>query len=238
MKYYESKFTKFVGSAGFYVIIACCLIAVGAASWFAVSKINSTGSGSSSQKQNSFPSKDSSYISSADTPIQSGVTPSADVGKSESGIPYSEPQTAASSESKPAAESFSMPIQGEITKGFSDKELMYSATYGDLRMHSGIDIACEKGSTVNACGDGTVVSVDDTASYGKVITIDHGNGITIKYCGISEPTVKKGAAVKSGEVIGDVGEIPSECADQSHIHIEVCKNDESVAPLSVITNAQ
>lgn len=236
MKYYESKFTKFVGSAGFYAIIACCLIAVGAASWFAVSKINSSGADTKSREQNSYFGKESSYISSADTPIESGVTPSADVGKSESKIPYSEPETAQSTESKPAADSFSMPVQGEIIKGFSDKELMYSATYGDLRMHGGIDIACEKGSAVNACGDGTVISVDDTASYGKVITVDHGNGITIRYCGISEPTVKKGAAVKSGEVIGDVGEIPSECADQSHLHIEVSKNDQPTAPLSIIQN--
>lgn len=234
MKYYESKFTKFVGSAGFYVIIACCLIGIGAASWFAVSRYNSSHTenrSGSSENSGAYSKEQSSYNSSEIISSQPAPSASESVAKSVSDEPYtSDTQTP----SEIAAEYFAVPVEGEISKGYSDTELQYSATYGDMRLHTGADIVCEAGSAVNAAGDGKVESVAEDMSYGTVITINHGNGIIVKYCGIADVTVKSGDTVKLGEAIGNAGTVPSECADQNHIHIEVLKDGKTVSPLKAL----
>ena len=64
--------------------------------------------------------------------------------------------------------------------------------------------------------------------------IDHGNGITAKYCSVENVTVKSGDKVHSGEIIGAVGTVNNECADQSHIHLEVLKNKQYISPLEIL----
>ena len=125
---------------------------------------------------------------------------------------------------------FISPVEGKISKSYSETELQYSATYGDMRLHTGIDIACEKGASVKAMEEGRVVSVEENTSFGTVITVDHGNGITAKYCGIENVTVKAEDKLAKGEIIGAVGTVPCECADQSHIHIEMHEKGKTVSP--------
>lgn len=237
MKYseYHSK-SKFTGSAAFYIIIACCLLAIGGASWFAASRI----SGRHAEiKDNSSVRSDISSITSPginsanDT---SSIRISENVGKNVSDVPYSSAESASSEKtpSKPAAKTYTMPVQGEIIKKYSEKELQYSATFGDMRIHTGIDIACEDATAVSACADGTVLSVEDSASFGTVVTIDHGDGITTKYASVKYVKVKAGDKVSVGDIIGSVTAIPEECADQSHLHLEVYKNGHAAEPLSAL----
>ena len=158
MKYseYHSK-SKFKGSPAFYIILACCLLAIGGAAWFAASEISSRGT----QKEQSSDDSGSSVY----TPPQSSIlsesseqTPSGQVDQNVSDEPYSsEGTTSADAPAKEPAVTFSMPVQGEIIKNYSDKELQYSATYGDMRIHTGIDIACEDGTSVSAAGSGSVL---------------------------------------------------------------------------------
>jgi murein DD-endopeptidase MepM/ murein hydrolase activator NlpD len=75
---------------------------------------------------------------------------------------------------------------------------------------------------------------DESALLGKTVTIDHGNGIIIKYCGLENILVSTGKKVNMGDSIAVVGNVPSECADNSHIHLEATKNGEVVSPLDVI----
>jgi hypothetical protein len=119
-------------------------------------------------------------ISSATSEIADEVT------NSVSNEPYS--SETVSEEAKVL--NFIFPVDGKISKNYSETELQYSATYGDMRLHTGIDIACEKGASVKAMEEGRVVSVEENTSFGTVITVDHGNGITAKYCGIENVTVK------------------------------------------------
>lgn len=233
MKYYQtSKFPKFVGSAGFYVILACCLLAIGAASWFAVSRYNSatekpessSGSSNSSAQSRVYSDQQSAYNSSS-----APTTPSAGAANPVSDVPYD------SEETKPEpAQSFTSPIDGTVTKGYSDSALQYSATYGDMRLHTGTDIACEKGSDVRAAGNGTVTAVDESASLGKVVTIDHGDGIVIKYCGFDSVATAVGKKVATGDVIGTSGTVPCECSDQSHMHLEATKDGNPVSVLAAL----
>lgn len=236
MKYseYNSK-SKITGSATFYVIIACCLIAIGGAAWFAAANINKhddkTKDESSSSSYHS--SQNSLFQSSLSMPEASNPTSSEEAGRTVSDEPYSsvEETVSENTESPATAVVFSMPVQGEIIKGYSQKELQYSATFGDMRIHSGVDIACEEGTSVSAAGDGKVLSVDESGTLGTAVTVDHGNGITTKYAALKSVKVKSGDKVSAGDIIGTVAAVPNECADQSHLHFEAYKDGHSADPL-------
>lgn len=235
MKYSEYRsHSKFKGSAAFYIIIAFCLIAVGSAAWFAAASINKRDmpktESSGEQKSSDYSSSESSIISEP-----SAVTPTEETGKSVKEEPYtSEESSSEAKQEESYAVIFSMPVEGEVIKDYSEKQLQYSATYGDMRIHTGIDIACEDGTSVSAAGDGEVTAVEESASLGTVVTIDHGNGISTKYASIKNASVKKDDKVTAGDIIGTVTAVPSECADQSHLHFEVFKNGHSADPLKTL----
>lgn len=227
MKYseYRSK-PKFKGSAAFYIVIACCLLSIGGAAWFAASSI----------KSREIPQDNSSIGSTPEisTPEITAPPVAEETTKPVENEPYSSEQTPSEptkAESKPLA--FTMPVQGDIIKNYDERALQYSATYGDMRMHTAVDIACEDGTAISSAAAGTVLSVEESATLGTVVTIDHGASITAKYAAVKDPKVKAGDKVAAGDIIGNATTIPSECADQSHLHIEVYKDSHPVSPISL-----
>ena len=92
-----------------------------------------------------------------------------------------------------------------------------------MRIHTGLDIACAK-----------VLSVEDTAFLGTVVTVDHGSGITAKYAALKDIKVKAGDKVAAGDIIGATASIPGECADQSHLHFEIYKDGHITEPLKAL----
>lgn len=233
MKYseYTSK-PKFKGSAAFYIIIACCLLALGGASWFAASSISRRNNDNSTPSELSVPPQSSEI---AESKPESSNTVSENVGKNVSDEPYSSAEsTVSKTESKPQKKVFTMPVQGDVIKKYSEKELQFSATFGDMRIHTGLDIACADGTAVSACGDGKVLSVEESAFSGNAVTIDHGDGITTKYAALKDIKVKAGDKVTAGDIIGSVTTVPGECADQSHLHLEAYKDGHITEPLKVL----
>lgn len=234
MKYYKSSnFTKAIGSTGFITIVACALIAVGAIGWFALSRNDSiaeTPSNSGTQSEQSYPTPDTSYNSETDVPDISQSEPVTDVNESVSDVPYSEEESTTEQEIEEIT--YILPVEGNISKSYSDTALQYSATYGDMRLHTGIDILCDSSSNIKSVAGGTVKSVTDDAAFGRTITIEHTGGITVKYCGMGSVNVLEGDTITTGDIIGTSGEIPSECADSPHIHIEVFVDGNNVSPLA------
>ena len=172
MKYseYTSK-PKFKGSAAFYTVIACCLLALGGASWFAASRISRRSSDG-----NNSPSQipDSPQSSAAESISEPQATVSENVGKSVSDEPYSSKSDAAEpkTESKLPKKVFTIPVQGDIIKKYSDKELQFSATYGDMRRHTGLDIACADGTAVSACSLTRLTNQLSTMLYSACTSMD------------------------------------------------------------------
>ena len=103
-----------------------------------------------------------------------------------------------------------------------------------MRLHTGIDIQSKTGSDVKSAADGIVVSVEESSTLGRVITIEHYGDITVKYCGLESLNVKESDTVKCGDVIGTAGTVPSEANDQPHSHIEVYQNGKIVPPSEII----
>lgn len=150
------------------------------------------------------------------------------VDKAVSDVPYSEPE-----ESAPQT-ALVWPVSGEINKIFSLETLQYSATFDDMRLHTGVDLAAELNTAVLTCGAGTVTAVDESATLGNCVTVDHGNGILMKYCGLQNIKVAAGQSLAAGDVLGVVGSIPCECADPDHLHLEASLNGTAVSPSDLI----
>lgn len=225
----ENKFIKFFSGKRFYVILAVCLMAVGVAGWSAFDSLNNI---TPNDDNPSYSTPSESYNEPVEsTPVEIPDTPTDTPVTDE---PYSEP--ADTTPKRPVAESFIMPVKdGEIVKGYDATALQFSATYSDMRIHLGTDIKAAAGADVFAAGDGVVEKIYEDELLGRVIEIDHGNGIIVKYTGLADKlAVKKDYIVKCGDKIGTLSGVPSECGDDMHIHIEVTKNGKSADPIKTL----
>lgn len=223
----NSVVSKFFSGKGFYMVLAGCLIAVGVAAWSAVAAINDQNTTKKPDNVNSYLS---SEVPQIEEPVQNEVIDE----------PYSEPSDTSEIESqttntKPVAAYFVMPVSGSVEKEFDAKTLQYSATFQDMRLHLGVDIIAEKGASVVACGDGTVSRIYSDLILGTIIEIDHGNGIVARYCGMDENLlVDIDDVVTASQKIGTLGYVPGESADASHLHFEMLKNGKQVPPLKTM----
>lgn len=226
------------GNSAFYIILAICLLVVGIVAWFAFSNLNNNNTDMNPNARNNASQNNSEYNSNTPSYNESENQNSIDE-RVEDGIDNginqvipTEP-TAEEVENEPYTKAYTMPVNGDVLKDFNATALQYSATYGDMRIHNGVDITCKEGTVVSACTDGTVQSVEQTSTFGGVVTIDHGDGLVIKYASLKDITVKNGDVVASGDIIGAVSTVPCECEDQSHIHLEAYKNGAGISILSL-----
>lgn len=230
MKYTESSDNrKNAVNTGLYIIIGLCLLVIGGASWFALSATNEETKPDTQSSKSEYSAPSTSYNESVvDPPYISEP-----MQESVKDQPYSS-KAEVTEEKKPEIIVFSMPVQGEVLKPHSQSQLQFSATYSDMRLHTGVDIAAKKGTAVSACGDGTVKNIELNTTFGNVITIEHKNGITAKYASVENIEVEISDNVKAGDIIGTVATIPAECADKEHLHLEVFKNGKAADPLKTL----
>jgi LysM repeat protein len=96
------------------------------------------------------------------------------------------------------------------------------------RMHYGTDIKMQKGDTVVAVNDGTVVRAGWGYGFGNIIILQHRNNIQTYYAHLSEFIVQEGGWVAKGEPIGLAGSTGR--ARGSHLHFEIHENDRAFDP--------
>ena len=137
---------------------------------------------------------------------------------------------------KPYSDYYCLPFGNQIIKDYSNMNPVYSKTLGDWRTHNGIDFSGEDGGAVVAIAYGEVISIYEDTLFGTCILIDHGNGVTAKYCGLNKDTlnVREHSAVNSEDIIGYLGEIPCEKQEGAHLHFEITHNGELVEPLELM----
>ncbi len=129
--------------------------------------------------------------------------------------------------------SYVYPFGNEIGKDFS-LTAVYDETMEDWRIHKGIDFLGEKGADVVAVGDGKVTKVIADPSWGYCIEVDHGE-FTARYCGMQQGTsIGIDDTVKKGDLIGKLGDIPCESAQESHLHFEAVKDGEHIDPIKAM----
>jgi murein DD-endopeptidase MepM/ murein hydrolase activator NlpD len=102
------------------------------------------------------------------------------------------------------------------------------------RRHDGVDIDAAYGSTVVAPQRGTVISAGwGMSGYGRVVEVDHGNGVTTLFAHLSAVHVSAGQVVAQGDDLGAVGASGSVTA--AHLHYEVHINGVPRNPMPWLT---
>ncbi|MDZ7830245.1 MAG: peptidoglycan DD-metalloendopeptidase family protein [Desulfobacterales bacterium] len=94
---------------------------------------------------------------------------------------------------------------------------------GKRELHSGVDIACQKGTPIKATADGKVVYAGVKGLMGKTVVVDHGFGIKTRYGHLNKIRVTDGQKVTRNEVIGEMGSTGRSTGP--HVHYEVRLND-------------
>jgi len=117
------------------------------------------------------------------------------------------------------------PVSGQITSPFGVRR---HPVFGDMRQHSGIDIAASHGTSVVAADSGTVITSTYNSSYGNYVVISHGNGMTTLYAHLSSRSVSQGATVSRGQQIGLIGS--TGISTGPHLHFEVSVNGSRINP--------
>ena len=119
------------------------------------------------------------------------------------------------------------PVIGEVefTSGFGVRSDPF---LGRPAMHTGLDFRAATGDPVRATANGKVVSSGWQGGYGRMIEIDHGNGLSTRYGHLSEINVKVGEVVKIGQVIGAVGSTGRSTGP--HLHYETRIDGDAVDP--------
>ena len=100
---------------------------------------------------------------------------------------------------------------------------------GTPALHSGMDFRAPEGSDARATAAGVVVKAGWNSGYGRMVEIDHGDGLSTRYAHLSRIKVRVGQTVAIGDVVGAVGS--SGRSTGPHLHYEVRRNGEAVNPL-------
>ena len=101
--------------------------------------------------------------------------------------------------------------------------------------HSGLDIGAPFGSYAIAANSGIVTKSTYSNSYGNMIMIDHGGGVSTLYAHGSELLVNVGDVVERGQAVLKVGS--TGWSTGPHLHFEIRINGQTIDPYPYITSS-
>lgn len=113
---------------------------------------------------------------------------------------------------------------------------MVTSSYGYRRdpftgagaFHSGLDFRGARGTPIHAAAAGRVSFVGTKSGYGKVVEIDHGQGILTRYAHLSRFDVKQDQRVAAGFSVARMGSTGRSTGP--HLHFEVRVNGTAMDP--------
>ena len=121
-----------------------------------------------------------------------------------------------------------IPVSGTITSRYGVSSNIRKST------HTGLDIAAKTGTPIQVVANGTVTFASTNGAYGKLVKVDHGNGVETWYAHTSKIYVKVGQEVTAGEVIAAVGSTGNSTGP--HLHLEIRINGVHVNPQVYLYN--
>jgi len=123
-----------------------------------------------------------------------------------------------------------MPVDGRLSSGYG---MRLNPVTHERSMHEGVDIASPIGSPVRAPAGGRVVRADLAEPwFGKVLEIDHGNGMVTNYKHLGDFKVKVGDTVMAGQEVAKSGNTGRTTGP--HTHIGLYENGKAVDPVGRI----
>lgn len=256
------QFRKFLQGRGYVLVLTACLLAAAAAGVWAVQTVRgelqrdmdalrSPGSTAraadegaeqitldeeegSTWKQDTAPAANSVANVPQTAPSASSSASGASSGSGTVREP-SELRTGSAPASSSALPASMQPVSGRILNGFSGTELVYNKTLGDWRTHNGTDYAAAEGSEVRAPAAGSVTQAGTDGNWGGVVSVEDAQGRIWRVCGVTQAQVRQGDTVTAGQILGTVGSVNCECAEESHIHLEVLDNGNYCDPAGALS---
>ena len=127
------------------------------------------------------------------------------------------------------------PVDGDIdpASGFGVRIDPFTSSPA---MHTGLDLHGETGDPVRATADGKVTSAGWSGGYGRVIDIDHGNGMSTRYGHLSAIDVRVGQSIRTGQIIGRIGSTGRSTGP--HLHYETRVRGGAVDPQKFLRAGQ
>ena len=100
---------------------------------------------------------------------------------------------------------------------------------GYARAHNGVDYYAPSGAPVGSVAPGVVTLAGWTGGGGRTVKVRHPNGYETEYLHLSAITVRAGARIGQGELVGRVGK--TGLATGVHLHYGLKKNGRYVNPV-------
>lgn len=119
-----------------------------------------------------------------------------------------------------------LPVPGGVVTRRDDPQ-----TPADERLHAGnaIDVGARLGDPVLALHGGRVVGVSCEAGYGQLVRLQNEQWRSL-YAHLAMPTVKEGATVLRGQMIGRVGSTGQSTGPHVHVALRDLHTDALVDP--------
>jgi len=115
-----------------------------------------------------------------------------------------------------------------ITCPFGPRKHPISKRYG---FHHGIDLGASIGTPVHPFMDGTIEKVYYSQVYGKVVFIDHGEGIQSRYAHLNSFNCEEGDEIFVEDILGYVGNTGQSTGP--HLHFEIRLDEKAINPAFV-----
>ena len=112
-----------------------------------------------------------------------------------------------------------------VTSGYTITS-RYGARWGST--HTGTDVGASTGTPIYAAASGTVLFSGWKGTLGKLVVINHGNGVQTYYAHCSKIIASVGDEVSKGDLIGLVGSTGR--SSGPHVHLEVRYEGKTLDP--------
>ena len=103
---------------------------------------------------------------------------------------------------------------------------------GYAAVHKGLDFAGPEGTKVSSVAAGLVTFAGERSGFGQMVEINHGNGLSTRYCHSEKLLVKQGDMVRKGQEVALIGSTGRSTGP--HLHFEVLRDGVQVDPLRFI----
>lgn len=118
------------------------------------------------------------------------------------------------------------------TKKQLDSLIYYENTY---MQNNGVDYSNEEDFDVVSILDGEVISIEDNAIYGKVVTIKHNDNLKSVYSNVKDVLVNVGYKISQGEIFASTTSYKVDTSVKSLLHFEVYYKDNAIDPENLYT---
>ena len=123
------------------------------------------------------------------------------------GVNWSPQPAAASSAQVANAQSkllshYPLPATATILRGYG---WQLDEAIGRVVFNSGVDLEAQPGTAVLATGAGTIAFAGAQEGYGKLVVINHSQGLQTRYAQLDTISIRVGQQVQAGDRVGTVG---------------------------------